>query len=142
MFIVFGTVIFLLSVPAYSLDVSYFLPTSVSPYTTALSSSCVFSLNLIAIHHMHYSTSALMYVCATCPHSVKAELILIHSWICNHIYVDIERENATAVVFQQDDTSPHFSLQFHLALNNRFPDWWIGGVGSIAWPQRCLDVVQ
>jgi hypothetical protein len=57
--------------------------------------------------------SALMYVSAACPYSVKVELILSHSLPGNHIYADIERENTT-VVFQQDGTLPCFSLKFSL----------------------------
>jgi hypothetical protein len=39
---------------------------------------------------------------------------------------DIERENATGVVLQQDSTPSHFSLQVCLALCDGFPDQWIG----------------
>jgi hypothetical protein len=53
---------------------------------------------------------------------------------------DIEIENATGVVFQQDFAPPHFSLQVRLALNARFPNRWIGRVGSMAWPPRSPDL--
>jgi hypothetical protein len=55
-----------------------------------------------------------MYVCATCPHSVNSELRLSHSLPCNRIYDNIERENSTALAFQQDGTPPYFSLKFAL----------------------------
>jgi hypothetical protein len=41
---------------------------------------------------------------------------------------DIERENATGGVFQQDGAPPHFSLQVRLALNAMFPNRWIGSL--------------
>jgi hypothetical protein len=52
---------------------------------------------------------------------------------------DIERENATGI-FQKDGTPPHFSLQVHFALNAKFPNWWIGRSGSIAWLPRSPDL--
>jgi hypothetical protein len=65
-----------------------------------------------------------MYVWATCPHLVKAELRLFHSLPCNHIYVNIERVSATVVVLQQDGT-PHYSAyKFTLLLALAFQ---IGG---------------
>jgi glutaredoxin len=61
-----------------------------------------------------------MYVWATCPHSVKAELRLFHSLPCNHIYVNIERHSTTVVVFQQNGT-PHYSAyKFTLLLKLAF----------------------
>lgn len=131
-----------LLVPAYCYVVTYFLPTSVSPYTTELPSSCVFSLNLVAVNPMHYPTSVLIYVSATCPYSVKVELRHSHSLPCNYIYVDNEWENTAVVVFQLGCTPSHCSLEVHLALYTRFSDWRIGGVWSTAWHPRWPDVIQ
>jgi hypothetical protein len=43
---------------------------------------------------------------------------------------EIERENATGVVFQQDGVLLHFSLQVRLAMNARFPNRWINSLAS------------
>jgi hypothetical protein len=53
---------------------------------------------------------------------------------------DIERENATGVVLQQDGTPFHFSLWVIVALNAGFPDRWIGRGGSIAWAPRSHNI--
>jgi hypothetical protein len=68
-----------------------------------------------------------MYVCATFPYSVKVE-VRLHSLACNHIYVNIERENAAAVAFQLDVTPPHFTLKFTLLFALGFQ---IGGLEEL-----------
>jgi hypothetical protein len=62
-----------------------------------------------ALFHV-YSDARLNY----CAHSVKPELRLFHSLPCNCININIERENGTAVAFQQDGSLPYFSLKFTL----------------------------
>lgn len=85
------------------------------------------------IHCMQYSTSALMYVCATCPFSFKVEVRLSHSLPCKHIYFHIERENATAVAFQPDGTPAHFSLKFTLLFAPGFQvEYWRSWINSLA----------
>jgi hypothetical protein len=36
--------------------------------------------------------------------------------------------------FMHDGTPAHFSLTAHRHLNRKFPGWWIGRGGPIAWP--------
>lgn len=53
---------------------------------------------------------------------------------------EIEREKGIEVTFQQDGAPCHYSLIVQEALNNRFPDRWIGRNGPIMWPPRSPDL--
>lgn len=44
------------------------------------------------------------------------------------------------IIFQQDGAPPHWSNIVRTALNNAFPNRWIGRGGPIAWPPRSPDI--
>jgi hypothetical protein len=53
---------------------------------------------------------------------------------------DLERETGNLVIFMQDGAPPHFYQSVRKALNEKFPNSWIGRGGPIFWPPRILDL--
>nr|GBM44344.1 hypothetical protein AVEN_103930-1 [Araneus ventricosus]GBM44349.1 hypothetical protein AVEN_226366-1 [Araneus ventricosus]GBM44357.1 hypothetical protein AVEN_261972-1 [Araneus ventricosus] len=47
---------------------------------------------------------------------------------------DLEDVTGNSTVFMQDGATPQFSLSVREALNERFPNSWIGRDGPIPWP--------
>jgi hypothetical protein len=54
---------------------------------------------------------------------------------------DVERETGNRAIFMQDGAPPHFSLPVRGALNEKFPNAWIGRGGPIPWPLRSPDLI-
>jgi hypothetical protein len=48
--------------------------------------------------------------------------------------------NDEHLVFQQDETSPHYALPIRPYLDRKFPGQWIGRRVAIRWPSRPLDL--
>jgi hypothetical protein len=52
---------------------------------------------------------------------------------------NLERETGNLDIFMQDGAPPHFCQSVRKALNENFPNAWIGRGGQIFWPPRSLD---
>ncbi|GBM08565.1 hypothetical protein AVEN_69780-1 [Araneus ventricosus] len=48
----------------------------------------------------------------------------------------LEAVTRNSIVFIQEGATPHFSISVREALNERFPNSWIGRDGTIPWPAR------
>jgi hypothetical protein len=52
----------------------------------------------------------------------------------------VDRETGNQVIFMQNGAPPRFSLLVHGALNEKFPNAWIGRGRPIPWPPRSPDI--
>jgi hypothetical protein len=66
-------------------------------------------------------------------------LQLLQLYVCPHIE-DVERETGNRAIFMQDGAPPNVSLPVRGALNEKFPNAWIGRGGPIPWPPRSPDL--
>ena len=59
----------------------------------------------------------------------------------NYFYPIIQRQRLNnKMIFQQDDTPPHFSNEVRAWLNEKFNGRWIGRSGPISWTPRSPDL--
>jgi hypothetical protein len=66
-------------------------------------------------------------------------LDLLQLYVFPHIE-DVERDTGNRVIFMQDGAPPHFNLLMRGALNEKFPNAWIGRSEPIPWPLRSPDL--
>ena len=61
----------------------------------------------------------------------------------NYFYPIMQRQRLNnKMIFQQDDTPPHFSKEVRAWLNEKFNGRWIGRSGPISWAPRSPDLTS
>jgi hypothetical protein len=104
------------------------------------------------IHEYVRGSAKVNVWCGPLCDRVAGPFFFMESTITGHIYLDllqlyvfpqiedVESETGNQVIFMQDRAPPHFSLPVHGALNEKFPNAWIGRGRPIPWPPRSQDL--
>lgn len=96
------------------------------------------------IEHQRDSPKIIVW-CAMSSDTIFGPFFFRESTVNSANYLDMLQNFAfpqfpTNVIFQQDGAPPHWGSNVREALDDKFPDSWIGRGGPISWPPRSPDI--